>query len=366
MYNSLLQKIILSVLCCLTICLIVYYLYSLKTKDRYVTILYSTWADHMMNNGSHPIMFETSCEQGICGSGYHWWGAPAYKNGSLREYRFINDDGSINNDLIDYHADLLYNAGIDFISIDLTNGEQPLIVKSTHAVCKRYSERFGLEMKSPQIVLFVQNENSAKKLKTQFYDNQIYDENIFFNYENNPLILIAFTDKDNSIPEIEGLTCRRCWGLLDFNCIGNSKSVSSAYICSDTDVISWTFKQNTNVNGQKHLPFIRNGKPEQMSVCVATQETFMSDPNTKRIGRNDGYYYNKQWENVMKYDPTFVFITAWNEWGSENQKTPPNYAFVDTYGQEFSSDIEPMFAGHEDKYYILTKEWVKKYKRKWF
>jgi hypothetical protein len=308
---------------------------------RFVTILYSVWFNHMMKNNK-AIQMQKDCPS-KCGGGYHWWGKPAYKNGDINEYRFVKSDGKPNVELIDYHADLLYSAGIDFISIDLSNGEQPLIIESAQAVIQRYSER-PLET-TPRIALFVLNEKSVEFMRNKFYNNPSY-KNVWFMYEDKPLILVANTNGNNPIPNISGFTCRRCWGLLS------------------NDNNAWTFKQNTTVPGQLHVPFVNphNQDVEQMSASVAVQESYISDPKTRRVGRDNGLYFNNQWRNILKYKPTFVFVTAWNEWGAENQRTPPDYAFVDAYGQEFSSDIEPMSGGHTTNYYDLLKQWIMQYK----
>lgn len=311
-------------------------------KGRFVTILYSTWADwfrgHRDGKGQ-PFYQPNGAPYGGPGL-YHWWGTPAFGN-AISDYRFMNnnDPDQPNNALIDYHADLLHDAGVDFISIDLSNGEQDLIVKGAQAVARRYSQR--PRERTPQIVFFVKTTSSVQAIRDIFYSGR-YDDGIWFKYEGKPLILIA--NADSAVPRggaLDAFTTRHTWGLHDPSQM-------------------WSFKLNTD-SSHPGKAFYLNGQPEEMSVAPATQATYMTSPEGRKC-RNNGAYFAEQWSYVFKTMPKFVFVTGWNEWGSQNGGDQNNPVFVDQFLTECSSDIEPMKGGHGDKYYQLLKGYVRDFK----
>ncbi len=82
-------------------------------------------------------------------------------------------------------------------------------------------------------------------------------------------------------------------------------------------------------------------------------------------GRN----FAEQWRRALEIDPSFVFVTNWNEWiaGRFSPANMPLYGtgpvtFVDEFDTEFSRDIEPMKGGHGDNYYYQMIANIRKYK----
>ena len=82
-------------------------------------------------------------------------------------------------------------------------------------------------------------------------------------------------------------------------------------------------------------------------------------------GRN----FAEQWRGALKIDPTFVFITNWNEWiaGRFSPANMPLHGtgpvtFVDEFDAEFSRDIEPMKGGHGDNYYYQMIANIRRFK----
>lgn len=317
-------------------------------KNKYATILYSTWSDYWIAGGGQlksngqPYYQPDGAPYGP-GGVYHWWGKPAYSSGNLLNYKFmINGDPNNPNDaLIDLHATQLYNAGIDFISIDLSNGTQQGIIDGARAVCKRYTERKAASLPAPKVVFFVNNPATATVVKNTFYGGAYGD--IFFNFAGKPLILAKDPNGD---PIFNTFTLRQIWGLLN----GGAAT-------------QWSFKENTPINSPTPSPsYKKDGWPEERSVCAASQGTYMTTP-AGRQGRQNGTYFDWHWNLVKQNNPTFVFITAWNEWGSQNQGNTTTPAFVDCYLTEYSADLEPMTGGHGSQYYNLLQTRVAEYKR---
>ncbi len=317
-------------------------------KNKYATVLYATWADYMLRplnfkpDGT-PYVQSDSQLSGVW-SGYNqfnWWGKPAAA--APAQYRMmVNNDPNVpNSALIDNHADLLFSGGIDFISIDMSNGPITEIMNGARAVCKRYGERSTTN--TPKIAFFVNNATTAQAVYDAFYTND-YPSSIFFQFAGKPLLMVK--DADTAIPTtgiFGSFTSRRTWGLHT----------------TTTGGTEWSFKDNT----PPALPSFKNaGWPEQRGVAAATQATYMTT-STGRKGRQNGAFFNEQWGYVASDSPTFVFMTAWNEWGSQNLGNSTTPVFTDCYLTEYSADLEPMLGGHGTQYYDLMKTQVTKYKR---
>ena len=125
------------------------------------------------------------------------------------------------------------------------------------------------------------------------------------------------------------------------------------------------------------------GEKEQMTVGVAQNAVAgrlgsMSEPGAHgrsfHHGRVDprpdavrmGLNVAEQWENALRADPQFVFVTGWNEWIAGRFKefngVRRPVMFVDQYDHEHSRDIEPMRGGHGDDYYYQMVANIRRYK----
>ena len=320
---------------------------SAQTKNKYVTILYATWAENWMGASqlhSGQPWVQTECPPWGGYSIFHWWGRPAYASGDILQYHFtVNGDPAVpNKPLIDKHAQDLQSAGVDFITIDASNGTQAPIMNAAKALCARYKERLSLSLPIPKVAFFVDNATTANYIYTNFYSGTY--GNIFFKLGGKPLLMVHNVD---SSAVFNNFTVRSMWGLLNAN--------------ASTE---WSFKENTPINGTPAPNYVTSGWPEERSVCAACQATTMTEP-TGRQGRQSGNYFNWHWSLVSKNSPTFVFVASWNEWGSQNvnQTNPQSPIFTDCYLTEYSADLEQMTAGHGTQYYDLLKTKVAAYKR---
>lgn len=125
------------------------------------------------------------------------------------------------------------------------------------------------------------------------------------------------------------------------------------------------------------------GQREQMSVGVAQNAVSnrlgsMSEPGARgrsfHGGRTDprpgamnfGLNLAEQFERALREDPTFVFVTGWNEWiagrFAEFSGIRQPVMFVDQFDQEHSRDIEPMKGGHGDNYYYQMIAAIRRFK----
>jgi len=280
------------------------------------------------------------------GTGWWYWGRPAYANGDIGAYRWTLPDGRPNAPFIDYQLDLIRKLGVDFMYVDLTNGMQPEILNGLRALCQRRQERG----RGPKIAIWMQRKEDLEVFDKEFYSK--YDPKIFFKWQKKPLAMIVGTTdgwQPNPMPKplprgglFDKYTVRWCWGLLGPNAHA-----------------LWNFKDLKD----DRKPYMVKGQPEQMSVAIASQASYMTTEGDGRRGRENGAFFDEQAAHVAKYQPKIVFIHGWNEWicikfGDD----PARPVFVDAFGQEFSADIEPMKGGHGDLYYKKVKQYISKIK----
>ncbi|RZA26722.1 MAG: hypothetical protein EOP10_02695 [Proteobacteria bacterium] len=263
-----------------------------------------------------------------------------------------------NESLLNWHAQLLVDAGIDLIVIDLTNGlsdyvDGPSYLTGTRALLSAWQARSAKGLKTPQVTFFVRNEETLIDVENEYF--KVFDQSLFFEYLGKKLLLVAQPDStlalnDQAQPSIPVLgrfanyTARHCWGL-------------------DNSGTYWQFKTNSTTPVP---PFEFQGHAEQLSAAVAVQSTYMTMDgkvayNDAR-GRSGGKYFIQQMDTAIKLRPTFVFIHSWNEWTAINLGSSEIPNFVDQWMAEYSSDIEPMAGGHGWFYYDLLKQKVQEFK----
>ncbi|MBP7461900.1 MAG: T9SS type A sorting domain-containing protein [Candidatus Delongbacteria bacterium] len=319
--------------------------------EKYVTIFYACWANECLNTtygNDVYIMGETPYSPYPA---WNWWGKPLYAartgDGTIKNnYKlYFGSPDHPNRDLIDWHAQLLDSAGIDYITLDLTNGTQPNIVNGAKAICKRYQERINQGMPTPRIVFWVQDSLCLHTVESEIFN--VYQGDVFFEYLGKKLVNVAGGNIDPAIPT-QGIfsryTCRRMWGL-------------------DNTGRYWQFKVNS---ATPPPPFYYNGEPEQMCVPVATQATYMTNdgthPCTGAVGRRNGAYFITYMDAAIAADVKFVFIHSWNEWCAQNFGTPTKPVFTDLWKTEYSADIEPMEGGHGWYYFDLMCQKIAEFK----
>ena len=89
-----------------------------------------------------------------------------------------------------------------------------------------------------------------------------------------------------------------------------------------------------------------------------------------------GLQFGQQWQQALKIDPQFIFVTGWNEWVAQRFTSgsgggpgflgrllkPGETFFVDNYNEEFSRDIMPMKGGYGDNYYMQLVDGIRRFK----
>ena len=328
-------------------------------QDKFVGIFYFLWMWKQDKQGLYDISKllvanPTDPKYGPV-SAFHHWGEPYFG------YYLNNDEWVIRR-----HAQMLTDAGIDTLILDVTNALT--YPENYMAICRVYTEMRRAGEKTPQICFILHSRTpvTSQKLWDEFYSKNLYPE-LWFRWKNKPLIL---ADPGELTPELRDFfTVRDSWAW----------SGSKGWFGDGRD--KWPWLDNSPQNpGWHESP----DKPEEISVAVAQHPTgnlgrsFQAgkEPPVEERAPEKGLYFAEQWKRALEVSPEFVFVTGWNEWIAQRFLSKkgggPGFLgrrlnegetfFVDAYNEEFSRDIEPMRGGHGDNYYYQLVANIRRYK----
>jgi len=321
-------------------------LYDIADKRDLVAICYSTWFEPIIeqsNNNPANIaeVLEGKRDWGAEGE-FHYWGKPA-----LGYYR------STDRSVIRTHMTQLAEAGIDFIIIDNTNAVpawknvkykdettgqtriywDAMVKEPGIALMETLREMRDEGLEVPRVAMWCGcpvDYGTVDTIYSELFSDGRFDD-LWVWWDGKPLFLVTQLHGER-----EDLTIRMMWGL-------KAQGVSE-----------WSF-----LNYPNRVAYDKNGEAEQVCVCVAVQQGYMSQSG---IGRRGGLTFWEQWKTAFAARPKVVSITWWNEWAAQRFIVNGESAFVDNYSQEYSRDIEPMEGGHGDTYYKWMKEYIAAYK----
>lgn len=310
-------------------------------KTDLVSICYSVWFDGILGTGTEPVTDFHNITEILEGKkdwgplhAFHYWAKPA------QGYYRSTDIEAAKNNLI-----LLGEANVDFIILDYTNANDGYISNTAmgkvwmfdplETLCKASLELRAEGYRTPYIVCWCGASEGPmiQALYDRFYTDSPYAD-CFVYWEGKPFMI--YTQPTDTFPCSDLFTVRHMWGLTNEKC--------------------WRF---LNVNNKK-TAYKQDGVYEQISVAVATQETYMSMPTAH--GRDNGNFFYTQWKEAFRVHPKVVTLTWWNEWAAQLFIVDGQTQFVDNYNQEYSRDIEPMEGGHGDLYYQWMKQYIAAYK----
>lgn len=283
---------------------------------------------------------------------FHYWGQP------YMGYYLPNDEW-----IIRKHAQMISDAGIDVIIIDVTNAA--IYLPQVKRLCEIYTLMRKEGNITPQIA-FILNSNpkpTLERLYSSFYEKGLFRD-LWFDWKGKPLLLCP---PEGTTPEMHDFfTIRHTWFASSWDWFGDGKD-------------KWTWADlYPQQPGWHNSP----DKPEEVSVCAATHP--MSNigrsfhegkqPDPDRLKSGEGLFFAQQFNRALEIDPEFIFITGWNEWvamrfidGASAEMLGKKISkgdtyFVDQYNEEYSRDIEPMKGGFGDNYYYQMVDFVRKYK----
>jgi hypothetical protein len=326
--------------------------------DKTVGIFYFTWLgqhDRTVFDISRILAANPTDPQWGPAGRFHFWGEPLFG------YYQSADEF-----VIAKHAQMLTDAGVDVIILDVTNASTYANVYMT--ICKVYDNIRKTGQRTPQLC-FIANSAHAKtvhKLYDEFYSKRLYPD-LWFRWNGKPLIL---TPDEGLRPEVrEFFTIRRSWAW----------SKGQKWFGDGRD--KWTWLDHYPQQPGWHT---KPTEPEEISVCVAEHPVANigrsfhehKEPPPADRATDRGLYFAEQWRRALDVNPQFVFVTGWNEWVAQRfvakgangphmlgrPTAPGDTFFVDQYNQEFSRDIEPMTGGHGDNYYYQMVDNIRRYK----
>ena len=366
--------------------------------EHYVGLFYFLWHGEHGDSGVFDLQkildqYGPSNQPGVltgastikCG-GYgpqnamHWFAEPLYG------YYYARDTWVMRK-----HVELLTNAGVDFLYIDVTNGYTYLnnalnLIKILH----EFNEQ-GYD--APQIVFYTNSSSNAvvKSLYTEIYEKNFHPDT-WFCIDGKPVIVATentdprygrqnngkidqnlkeyFCIKEPQWPN-ESPRKDNAWPWMDFGWPNrpfrdaegklSAISVSIAQHSGSVCFSSSAFYGDYSNRGRSFFTPPRTlVSTELLKKC---REAFDNDPTLTYQGLN----FQCQWDEAHKHDVEFVLVTGWNEWVAQRQNgsmigDPNAVFFVDTASMEFSRDAEMMRGGYFDNYYMQLTYNIQKLK----
>ena len=357
-------------------------------QDRYVGIFYWTWHYNFAGNKAvnvnnvikeHPeALHDYNAEIWKTESGQCWW------NESIYGYYSSTDKYVLRKQM-----ELLADAGVDVLFFDCTNGTF-LWEQSCYALFEVILEAREDGINAPRVCFmlrFAANSDSKQSLNNlykRFYSKEKYQD-LWFYWEGKPLIM---AHPDNLSPESERekeildfFTFRKNWaGYFD----GDQSSEywgwlsvypQAKYLRPDGTVEQMTVgvAQNASEHGLVAMNDYRGGVygraySSDIDGKYSYTYTYRDSDITVDSDMENAHYYGvnfqQQWDYALETDPTFIFVTGWNEWTMgrfETWQDSPN-AFPDQFNDEYSRDCEPSKGDLKDFYYYQLVSNIRKFK----
>ena len=305
-------------------------------EDRLVGIAYSTWL----------------CTK-IITWGKNTWDTPLYGN-------YYSD----NREMIAKHAELLRDAGVDFIFIDWTNntGYDPETMRESRSDFRMIEEATDLVFEvwsqiegAPKICIFagpghsgiesVNNGNHQKKVDQIYRDYVEKYPELYFHYEGKPLLMCygATPNQYGNRPKWtdDRFTIRWATGY-----VGQQDGLYNGRTMATRN--QWWSWEERGLQPYSVL----DGRVECVT-CTAASRAQGSEGDENYIpayGRENGMTLKKQFQRANDLGAGMVILISWNEWTTGEQPSP-----------EISKDLEPSVV-HGTFYYDLLCEQIKKFK----
>lgn len=366
--------------------------------DRYVGMFYFIWhnswsaAGRTINDNQSrlgPGNYEYQTGWSInCDSPHHW-------GRSYFDY-YRDDDAWV----LRKHAQMLSDAGVDFICFDVTNHK--FYIEEVLNLCRIWKEMRDEGNKTPQLTFMIwhsrgnSSESNYDNFNHEFAVTTLYNNiyaahpeyaDLWFKWEGKPLMLAIGEHVTNTTVR-NYFTFRRSWYIWNNNWQtdidagdpwwGNGED-RWPWGCCYTDDITNTMKAGTH-----------NGVNECASVSPATHPV-SNIGRSFEIGHDwqsyknhvgtiyqkapaKGIYFKQQFKAAKQLDPKVLFFTGWNEYLVGHSQAPTSlqfpymcgkvadYIFVDQYNNEFSRDIEPIRGDFGDNYYYYMADFIRQFK----
>ena len=347
--------------------------------EKYVGIFYFLWHGYEGNNTLYDlqkIIDENGLEvagkasSGLYGNIYdfHWYAEPLY--------------GYYHNDpwVMRKHAELLCNAGVDFLYFDATNNRA--YVTQALGMMKILHELNEDGYDAPQVVFYTNgNSNSiVNEVYNKIYSKDLYPDT-WFCIDGKPVIVA--TERSDSLRQ-SGSYSNAAQGFFNFK--------ESQWPIEDPQPNGWPW-MDFEWPQRVYRNFEGGEKTMNISIAQHSDNTFFSTSslygNYKNRGRSYGstaaqikewtkanakeygdlytadnsmtdygYNFQAQWDHAINKKVQFALVTGWNEWIAQRQDatswlgSSDKILFVDCASMEYSRDAEMMRGGYFDNYYM--------------
>ncbi len=276
---------------------------------------------------------------------------------------YVSDDEKV----LRYHAELLRDAGVDFVFVDWsnnTNYDPPtmrdhredfrMIEEATDKLFDVWKTVEG----APKICIFlgpghtgqesVDSGNHQKKADQVWRDYVTNPDraDMYFHYQGKPLLACygatptQYTAKPQNKWDDDRYTVRWITGYVgqQSNLYNQKTLVSKLY---------WSWEER----GAQTFTVL-DGKVEAVTISAATRPQGKEGDSgyIPAAGRENGATFKRQFQRACDLGAGIVIIVSWNEWVTGEQPSP-----------EVSKDMEPSQI-HGTFYYDLMREQIKKFK----
>lgn len=291
------------------------------------------------------------------------------------------------------HAAQLLAAGMDHVVLDATNltgldrAGDLLQLRPTEVLFEEWAALRKAGKKTPQIAVWhaVPTGSTQWKGYQKLYQDPAYDGLVMRDKKSGKKVFFVVDPPDaGRFPDAGILAQLASNGGKDDVVVQRMWTIDK----TDAGVDRWAFMSHCQAGGKPTTSIVGAGPCAQpytpksalgsaVAVAPSTQTGYASLP-FGAAGKLSGLTFARQWETAFAVRPDYVFVSGWNEFTAQPQPNPfgadpfaksmglerdsnGSNLFVDTYGMEFSRDIEPT-EEYGSYYYDLTRACAKRWK----
>jgi len=318
----------------------------------------------------------------------HFWAEPLFG------YYFSTDKAVIRK-----HGQMLADAGVDAIALDVSNGFD--FPDAHRAVFEAFAEVRAAGGQTPQVFFWLPFYWEASKCRNtnmryelvrlwrNIYKPGLHPD-LWFRWQGKPLVVAHPSYADPKYEPNLKLPIRpapiptdggpeEAKAIRDFFTFRKPFPTGHGLPKTHDRNGHWTWRQIY----PQGVSFDAEGCPEEISVsvsqnCNAKRTIAASQPGcftrAHCNGRDDptpenlakGLNFQEQWERALKVDPALVFVTGWNEWTAGRYPKWEGYeapaVFPDSFDAAHSRDAEPVKGFWGDAYYYQLAANIRRYK----
>ncbi|MBQ9151420.1 MAG: hypothetical protein IJX72_04145, partial [Clostridia bacterium] len=360
-------------------------------EGKYVGIFYHTWhIGHAWNKLVNVTKLVEQYPEAIKDYNHSAWGDSTICFWNEPIYGYYNN--GVDRYVLRKQAELLADAGVDVVFFDNTNGTENYM-QAIFTLCEVWAEARADGVKTPQIscMLNMYEYGDTAKQLIELYD-KIYAkglyEDLWFYWDGKPLML-GYPEKLKEMGRMD------VFEFFSYRPIDPGYTVNRDLILDSdiSDPVRFSpeapFERYTqwkwiSIYPQKKMMNKETRKIEQMCVSVAqnwSAKVGLTPMNagdyvfgrgyTDEFGVNTsdeavmaGLNIAEQWEYALEVDPTFIYITGWNEWvaGRYQEMWGEPNAIPDNALDGYSRDIEPSTGMLKDHFYNQMVSYIRKFK----